>query len=96
LPLIHTLASHPHSFLSYIVFLIMAWPPALNTAIDLYNTDKHEECITHIRTVLRDNTPNYARVRYYTLLACCLDDWYEVGVCRPVMKPSFLPTNIEV
>lgn len=60
----------------------MRWTSDLDTAINLYNAEKYEECIAHIKTVFRDNTPNYARVRYHSLLACCLEDWYEAEVCH--------------
>lgn len=59
---------------------IMSWSTELDTAIDLYNAEDHKECIAQIRSVYRDNTPNYARVRYSSLLACCLDDWDEAEV----------------
>lgn len=52
----------------------MPWSAELKSAIDLYNAEQYEECIAHIKAVFRDNTPNYARVRYHSLLACCLDD----------------------
>jgi hypothetical protein len=60
----------------------MSWSTELDTAIGLYNAEEYEECIAHIRAVYRDNTPNYARVRYRSLLAYCLDDWYEAEVCN--------------
>jgi hypothetical protein len=73
----------------------MAWSSALKTAISLYKKEEYEECITHTRTVLKDNTPNYARVRYCSLLACCIKDWYEAEVFNPSLLPKIiLLTNI--
>lgn len=58
------------------------WPAELDTAIDLYQAEKFQECITHTRTVCRDNTPLYPRLRYHILLASCLDDWHEAEDMR--------------
>jgi hypothetical protein len=58
------------------------WHAELDTAIDLYRAEKFQECIAHTRTVFRDNTPLYPRLRYYMLLACCLDDWHEAEDMR--------------
>jgi hypothetical protein len=58
------------------------WHAELDTAIDLYRAEKFEECIAHTNTVFRDNTPLYPRLRYYMLLASCLDDWYEAEDMR--------------
>jgi hypothetical protein len=59
---------------------VMTWHRGLDIAIRLYNAEAYEDCIAHIRSVLRHNTPNYACVRYYILLACCIDDWHEAEV----------------
>jgi hypothetical protein len=82
----------------------MTWHVELNTAIALYRAEKLEECIAHIRTVFRDNTPLCPRLRYYMLLACCLDDWYEAEDMRfhtenkhtPLGAPSILPAAFMV
>jgi hypothetical protein len=58
------------------------WHAELDTAIDLYRAEKFEECIAHTNTVFRDNTPLYPRMRYFMLLASCLDDWYEAEEMR--------------
>jgi len=56
----------------------MPWSSRLDTAIDLYNAEEFEEYSAHIKAGFRDTTPNYAHGRYYSLLACCLDEWYGV------------------
>jgi len=58
------------------------WPAELDRAIDLYRAEKFQECIAHTRTVCRDNTPLYPRLRYHILLASCLDDWHEAEDMR--------------
>jgi hypothetical protein len=58
------------------------WPAELDRAIDLYRVEKFRECIAHTRTVCRDNTPLYPRLRYRILLASCLDDWHEAEDMR--------------
>jgi len=58
------------------------WPAELDRAIDLYRAEKIQECIAHTRTVCRDNTPLYPRLRYHILLASCLDDWHEAEDMR--------------
>jgi hypothetical protein len=57
----------------------MKWHAELDTAIDLYQAEKFEECIAHTNTVFRDGTP---LLRYCMLLASCLDDWYEAEEMR--------------
>lgn len=59
----------------------MTPPNELMAAINLYNEEQYEECVTHINNVLRDDTPGYGRVRFYSLLAWCSDDWFEAEVC---------------
>jgi hypothetical protein len=60
----------------------MKWHAELDTAIDLYQAERFEECIAHTNTVFRGNTPLYPRLRYCMLLASCLDDWYEAEEMR--------------
>jgi hypothetical protein len=67
----------------------MTWRIELDTAIDLYRAEMFEKCIAHTRTVSRDNTPLYPRLRYYMLLACCLDDWHEAEDMRSHAETTY-------
>jgi hypothetical protein len=58
------------------------WPAELDRAIDLYRAERFQECSAHTRTVCRDDTPLYPRLRYHILLASCLDDWHEAEDMR--------------
>jgi hypothetical protein len=58
----------------------MGWSDELKVAIDLFNQGENARCIAFINRVLRDNTPNYLRIRYNAILARCIVDWREAEV----------------
>jgi len=62
----------------------MSGPQEPRTAIALYNVEQYEVCVNFINRVYLDTTPLYRRLRYNILLACCLEDWHEAEVRKPL------------
>ncbi|GIZ43867.1 hypothetical protein CKM354_000708000 [Cercospora kikuchii] len=55
-----------------------AFTEEYNAAVDLYDDDKLEECITKAKTILADSyCPRHHRIKTFALLGNTLGDWTE-------------------
>lgn len=54
----------------------------IDDAVDLFNDEKYAECEAAVRAILRQGVSRWQKIYCLTLLAECVEDWYEAEVSR--------------